>query len=123
MQLPRGSPAEIGRHPDVERGALTRTSMLSTSLRRGRSPMTITLAPISFRIHGGFNDHPDPAGHRDRLLPGPSSRPLAGRLGAAPDDPRITSWLVRQHEPAARPQVTQQVTGTGSAHGVPVPRR
>src|SRR5262249_1303663 len=86
-------------------------SILSTSARPVINDYA--LAPISFCTHGGFNDNPDPAGHRDRLLPGPSSCPLADRPGSAPRDPRITSWLVRRQEPASRRQVTHQARGTG----------
>ena len=34
-------------------------------------------------------------------------RPAAlWRTALTPDDPRITSWLVRQQEPAGHPQIT-----------------
>src|SRR5215470_9545075 len=47
--------------------------------------MTTALSPLSYRAYGGSDDHhhPHPAGRPDRVLPGPSRRLLADRLGAA----------------------------------------
>ena len=54
--------------------------------------------------------HPHPAGQRARLLPGPSRRPLAGRIRAGLDDSQITSRVVRQPKRAARLRTTREVT-------------
>ena len=47
---------------------------------------------------GGSDDHPRlyPAWQRARLLPGPSSCPVAGSLGADVDDPQITARVLRR---------------------------
>jgi hypothetical protein len=50
-----------------------------------RPSMTAALSPMPYRIPGESDDHhhPHPASQRARLLPGPSGRRLAGRIGAA----------------------------------------
>ena len=74
-------------------------------------PPALRFTPVSCLTLGGFDDqpHPHPTGQHACLLPEPSRRPLAGRTGAAADDPQTTWCAVRQRCTAHR-RTTHELT-------------